>query len=506
MLRTFARWLGAAVLCALAASGTAPGGEANSDIVALKQQMDAMQQQMAEVLQTNREKQTRIETLEQQVKVLQQAPQAAKIDNALDRALSRLDLSDAPNAKSSGLALSYSAAPAGGPKGNIRLADISVNVLTAAGGSTATDEQLENLQGGAHDPKKRGFTLQQTELSFYGAVDPYFNLENHTIIGHDPTTGETEVEIEEAFLTTTSLPFNLQVKAGQYFTEFGRINPVHPHAWDWMDQPVVISRLFGGDGLRNPGARLSWLTPAPWYSKVYLGVQNASGETAASFIAPDEVGGRPHLDRFTRNIGDMLVSARWENSLNLTESLTTLWGFSALHGPNNTGPNGETWIGGLDFQMTWRPADSHRTGHFVKWQTEVLGRGYQADRFANDFGEIPADTLHDWGLYTQVEAGFAKRWAAGVRFDYAQGSGRDFVVGEDEIVRASPRANPFRDARWRVSPLVECRLSEFSRVRFQYNFDHAEHLSRATAQDGPFAHSLWVGFEVFIGAHAAHKY
>jgi hypothetical protein len=29
------------------------------------------------------------------------------------------------------------------------------------------------------------------------------------------------------------------------------------------DQPLILNRVFGGEGLRNVGARLSWLVPAP---------------------------------------------------------------------------------------------------------------------------------------------------------------------------------------------------------------------------------------------------
>ena len=40
--------------------------------------------------------------------------------------------------------------------------------------------------------------------------------------------GETSVELEESFAQTTSLPANLQLKAGQYFAAFGQANVQHP--------------------------------------------------------------------------------------------------------------------------------------------------------------------------------------------------------------------------------------------------------------------------------------
>ena len=72
------------------------------------------------------------------------------------------------------------------------------------GGSSERDESLVNLQGGGHDPRKRGFTFQQAELSLAGAVDPYFNAEAHILFFLDPVEGETEVELEEAFATSAT--------------------------------------------------------------------------------------------------------------------------------------------------------------------------------------------------------------------------------------------------------------------------------------------------------------
>src|SRR3990172_8861212 len=140
----------------------------------------------------------------------------------------------------------------GARAGNLRLIDISMDALFAAGGSTEDDEELERLQGGGHDPRKRGFTVQNIELSLTGAIDPYLNGESHIIFFLDPLTGETELELEEVFLTTTSLSHGLQLEAGHFFTEFGRLNPRHPHPFrddrhrispliSW--QPSEFSRL-----------------------------------------------------------------------------------------------------------------------------------------------------------------------------------------------------------------------------------------------------------------------
>lgn len=422
---------------------------------------------------------------------------------ALDRALQGL----APG--SPGPAASQAAAPAtsaplmqiGGAGGSptLKLADISLDINTVAGTSTATDAQIADLQGGDHDPKRRGFSLQQAELSLFGAVDPYFNAEAHIVFKSDA------VELEEAYGTSTSLPAGLQLKVGYYLTEFGRTNPQHPHQWPWLDQPVVNTRMFGPDGNRGVGARLSWLTPLPWFSELFLGVQNPDDDTEHSFLGGEvdangvktTVGGRPAVEHPTGNLGDMLISTRWVNNWELPRNVMMQFGASAAFGPNATGASAHTTIVGADLLVKWR--EGTRGYPNVAWQSEVIGRVFHADPGSDPLtaAAIPNDTLRDWGLSSQVVVGLDPRWAVGVRIDHATGSGDSYEIGTGAIDRQS---DPLRDDRWRLSPLITFNPTEFSKVRLQYDYDHAEHLPDQAA------HSVWLGLELMIGAHPAHTY
>ena len=130
--------------------------------------------------------------------------------------------------------------------------DLSLSALGAVGGSSASDRELEFLQAGGHDPGRNGFNLQNIELSLSATVDPYFYAQANVVFLID-RHGDTVVELEEAFVTSRALPAGLQLKAGQYLTDFGRLNAQHPHSWAFVDQPVVLSRFLSPDGLRNPG-------------------------------------------------------------------------------------------------------------------------------------------------------------------------------------------------------------------------------------------------------------
>ncbi len=142
----------------------------------------------------------------------------------------------------------------------------------------STDANLDQLEVGDHDPQQRGFNARNAEIALDGAVDPYFEGFANIVLKLN-NDNETEIELEEAFAQTTDLPWGLQVKSGQFFAAFGRINPTHPHTWDFADDPLVHGRFLGSDGLRGVGTQVSWTVPVSWYSQLMLGVQNGRGNT-----------------------------------------------------------------------------------------------------------------------------------------------------------------------------------------------------------------------------------
>jgi hypothetical protein len=362
--------------------------------------------------------------------------------------------------------------------------NIGLSGLFSAGGSSVDNAALANLQAGGHDPNKNGFTVQNIELSISATVDNYFDGQANFIFLID-ADGETVVELEEAFFTTRSLPYGLQVKGGQYFTEFGRQNKQHPHTWTFVDQPIVLSRFFGGDGLRSQGVRLSWLMPTDWYSELYFGAQNPKGETVTSFLnaESEDIGGHTLINRQARTSGDLLYSARWLNGFDISDTLSMNVGVSGLWGPNASGNTTDTNIIGADLYLKWQPATSQRGFPFIAWHTEVLQRTYEA----KDPGDAAREILNDQGMFTQLLWGFKPGWVAGLRYEQASAQG-------------NTATDPLRDSRKRLSPNLTWYMSEYSKMRLQYNRDWAEHLPGKTAD------SLWLQFEFSIGSHAAHKF
>jgi len=388
--------------------------------------------------------------------------------------------------------------------------DMSVVASTVFGTSNLRNDQLAEFQGGGHDPNKRGFNFQQMELAVSGTVDDLFDYQGFILFTED------EVELEEAYITTRSLPYDLKVKLGTFLTEFGIINQQHVHSWDFIDQPIINTRIFGGEGMRGPGASISWLAPVPWYSEVILGVQNSDGDFMTSFRGEghdhggghdehedeefeEAVGGAPYNEiEDTRNSEDMVYLTRWVNTFDVAKDATLQFGLSSLWGDNHTG--GNTWIYGADMKLVVDNDPTLGRPNWV-WQTEIMKRKYHVragtvieDETGPVTFEREGDDIEDWGLYTQVIKALNKKWSAGIRFEYASGSGESYEHDE----RPARDTDFNRSDRIRISPLLVYQHSEFTKFRLQYNHDDSD--SDDTGS------TIWFGVEILLGKHPAHNF
>lgn len=506
-----ALWLGANALHA----------QETNDLELLKRQLKAATEQFEKAMQDQRRV---IDTLSRKIEALEQAK-----TNAVTAA-------PPPGGASAtmGTEERSRSAPAWQPADPLRLRkgsaymDIGLVGTMAAGASTAKDIE-GGTQLGGHDPNQRGFTLQGLEATFSGAVDPFFRGNANLTFSID-SSGESFLEVEEAWLETLSLPAGLALRAGQIWTEFGRQNPTHLHSWGFVDAPLVNGRFFGPDGLRNPGARLSWLTPLPFFSELSLGLQNSQGETATGFRSSGHAHGgeegvplayrHPDNDRGIKHGDDLLLSPRYAISFDLTDTQVLLGGASAAFGPNSRGGEGagatDTQIYGMDLTWKWKSHRQQGGFPFVTWQTEAMLRRYEVGAFDWDEdgnglaspGEILApggepallrgETLTDYGLYSHLLYGFKKGWVAGLRFDWVSGKRADYERANLTLNGDVLGRDPERATRWRLSPNLTWYPTEFSKVRLQYNFD--ERTGFGTD------HSVWLQLEFLLGAHAAHKF
>jgi hypothetical protein len=352
------------------------------------------------------------------------------------------------------------AAGAGGGGGAASaLPDIAL-ILDVAGAWFSDDAPL---QSGGHDPNHTGFTLQQLEMSLGSNVDPFLRLDANIVFA------QFGVEVEEAYATSLALPANLQLRAGQFLTRFGRLNNTHPHAWTFADQPLVNGKFFGSEGNRGMGVELSWLTPLPWYVEIVGSGTEAVGECCArSFYGAEDLG--------VDGLGDLLYTAALKQFFPFTDALSLMWGLSAQFGPNASGNGNRSEIYGTDLYLRWRPVDSpNRLA--ISWQTELMHRRRQ----------VPHDRLTDEGGYTQLAVLWTPEWETALRAERVTG-----VAGDP----LDPEVDSPQD---KYSAALTFHPSHFSRLRLQGSL----------GEPGDGRDPIWgalLSLELVAGTHGAHDF
>jgi len=296
--------------------------------------------------------------------------------------------------------------------------------------------------------------LNETELSFKATVDPYVRADFYVSLGRDPVTGEYGVEVEEGYLTTLSLPAQLQLKVGKFKQALGRINTVHPHALPYIDTPNAYENYFGDEGLNDEGASLSWLLPNTLF------YQELIVEATAGF-SESPVFERSIKNRFT-------YLAHLKNFFTLGENSTLEVGLTGITGPNTY--NDITNIGAADLTYKWKPV-KFNTYHSFTWQSEFY------------YGHIaqpgnPAFT--SFGLYSYAQYQIAKRWFLTGRYDYAQ-----MPENNSAIQNAG-------------SLVIGWYATEFQKIEVQGKYT-ADNTIPDYAQ-------AWLRWIFVIGAHGAHQY
>jgi hypothetical protein len=394
----------------------------------------------------------------------QPAAESQPSDDDADTGLSPEEQAEFDKAtKADSAAMPASVAPAGGGRAVQSLnPDLSLitDVALAWHGGGPTLEQ------GGHDAAENGFNLQALELSINHTVDPYLRFDSNIVIGKDG------VEIEEAYGTTLALPYKLQARAGQFFTRFGRLNATHPHAWDFVDQPFALTRVFGGDGNRGLGLELSWLTPLPWYAELVVSATDSRGaSTNRSFHGADtaEPGSPADFEWLAT------LSQFWE----LGPNLSLMWGLSSATASNAQG--GRTEVTGTDVYLKYRPI-TRQSDTIVSLQSEWLWR----------HRGVSGGSLDDVNGYAQVFWRFARRWGVAGRWE---AGGAPSVSGGLVSDTLDPE---WIGLRQRAAGSLTFWPTEFSRLRLQAWGDFA------AWQDASYGAALSI--EYVVGAHGAHKF
>src|SRR6185436_14460117 len=126
--------------------------------------------------------------------------------------------------------------------------------------------------------------MHESEASFQAAVDPYARADFFISFGQEG------VELEEGFITFTSLPGGLLTKVGKMRAAFGKVNGLHNHVLPWADRPLVIGNLVGGEeGIGDAGISVARLIPNKWLFLEATG-QVFRGDSGENFFKSSQPG------------------------------------------------------------------------------------------------------------------------------------------------------------------------------------------------------------------------
>jgi hypothetical protein len=329
---------------------------------------------------------------------------------------------------------------------------------------------------------KREFALNYVELAFQSVVDPYFDMTAILAIENN------ELEVEEAYITTRSLPAGFKIKAGKFLSHFGRLNSKHEHTWNFYDAPLIYQAVFGND-LNDIGMQLNWVAPTDFY--LTIGTELFSGENHLFFNKQPFQIGQFIVEETLQPLWVTVIKTSFDqgNFIFFPGMSYALGKMNSNHQQTKYAYSAGTSLLGFDFTMRYH-IDSYR---YLGLQAEYIYKqtsGTAIDptsRLNSDFTDKKS------GFYLELIWRYQKHWRLGSRLDILNQGNHNLADELDLLFRAGNKWS----AMWEYNP------TEFSRIRLQYNVNRYQ-LDRSLAI-AP-VHELMIAVNIAIGAHGAHQF
>ncbi|ADE10743.1 TonB-dependent receptor [Sideroxydans lithotrophicus] len=337
---------------------------------------------------------------------------------------------------------------------------------------------------------QQGFNLGESELGLAADIDPQFR--GVATISLLPSGGSS---VENAFVQTTALENGVNLKFGRFFSALGYLNEQHSHTWDFVDQPLVYSVLWG-DQLKDDGIQLKWLAPTDLF--VEVGGEVGKGSNFPGTNTAKNGSGAGTL--FVHIGDDIGIEQSWRAGLSLHQTRQTSALSTGVPDQLNT-PGGvsDSFTGssntaGLDFVWKYSHNGNFRES-YLKVQSEYFRR--------KDSGQLTYDTAgaNLTGSYTGTQSGwylqsvyqFTPNWRSGIRYDRLDPGTVSLGAALAGKVIANYGYNPSRFT-W----MADYNTSEFARIRLQLAHDNS--------RQGLADNQLFVQYIMAMGAHGAHQY
>lgn len=325
-----------------------------------------------------------------------------------------------------------------------------------------------------------GLAIDEAELSFSANVDDKFAGKLTASLSVEDA--ETTIELEEAYVETTSLPAGVTVKAGRFLQPVGYINERHAHTDDFADRPLP-NRIFLNNSYKDDGVMASIILPTDLYTEVGSGIYRGN----------DFPGGGSDGSDFGAWLGYARIGGDIGDNVSWLAGVSTLQSRPGERGGNDDVVvfHGDSDLYAGSLRVTWAPTGNSREQE-VSLQGEYFRRSEDGtyDDTGAGTGVIAYDNHQD-GWYAQSVYKFAPQWRVGAR--YSELNPSDVPAGLVGSALDSSGHDP-----WNAALMGDWSNSEFSRVRLQYG--HEE--SAAGRKDD----QIILQYIMSIGAHPAHSF
>jgi len=333
--------------------------------------------------------------------------------------------------------------------------------------------------GGEAGPEADGLSLGETEIDMNANIDDWFT--GWLTVPIKVEDGEVNVELEEAWIETLSLPAGLAVRMGRMFSNIGYLNQQHSHAWDFVDLPLPYQAFLGGQYI-DDGLELRWVAPLDIYLE--FSAEALRGDRYPAAGARNSGFGAWTLHALAG--GDVGLNNYWQ------AGLSWLSADSADRPAGNPDEpllfTGNSDLGIAEFVWKWAPNGNWRERNF-KFQAEYLWRK-EDGRYALPGGPALPWNVDQQGWYAQAVYQPFPHWRFGARYDALSGDrpGAAYADTPLGVFGSDPR---------RYSLMADYSHSEFSRLRLQYTDDQA-----VSGDDRQWA----LQYIFSMGAHGAHTF
>ena len=344
----------------------------------------------------------------------------------------------------------------------------------------------------------RRFDIREVELALSASVDPFFR--GDFILG---LSDEEGIAIEEAYLTTTALPWQLQVKGGRFHLPFGKQNSTHRAELHTIEYPHVMQHFLGAEGGKGTGAWVSKVfAPFGFYQELQLTAIESFPEGHAHEHEEEAIEGVA-TESPNKRLSGLGFTGRLRNYWDVSEASNLELSFSAGTGKRTEpfgcvdvtdevvpcpGPDGETGVNarqsifGADLTFRWRPRQQGLYNSFIL-QAEVMRGDNETPALP---GGLPAAAIYLGptedltGAYLFARWQLTRRVFLGGRYDWIEaesGGERDFAA---------------------ASGYLQIFPSEFSKIVLGF-----EHLR---PESGDSVNRLLLQTTIAVGPHRPHPF